>query len=843
MRTDRLINRAHAAGERNQETSLLVRNWCRHVRIDRVGGAGMVEELTGLPIGHLHLSCDHAAAGGMATWDLADAAIDFHDRNCTNCQKHERVGIPNLSKLVAERDARAKQVGEQQRLVQERLAAALTKRDAVRADIRSRQPVESMSLLEIIGEFDRTHDKSLSQQFSGAAKVAPESFTQEIVDYCFGLLEGDEHWFVEMGLSALRHLSVDKARLVNCAIRSIASDGAASIAFELVRDHADLVDPSRIHSAFPKLVWRAEPEDSLLHSGTTRTTDASPLVAAYRARSVDVEKAIFAALDSRDPYLVSAGARAIGILTKLSNLRPRLFARSLATKLARSHLLMDARPQLSSGDDEAIGWLRRALILALDDDPEEVDKIVGNYLDSAPPEGEARIYRTYADIIDSSIKEDDGSARPHPAWHIALRRVIRAATSSSEHEILVIFRDAISYLSRDIVSHARTEMTTILGAAFRLDDRFQERSQIEINPNDWLATSEHSGVQDLIRQLQSNFVTWASRCAAEDSAAAAEYLDVLRNIPDGRDEMRAALINELAPLAHTPNRLNALLPDLYSAMMHSSALVRGAATNALSKLDHARMADLPDLVFDAYLVHLADPYRYVHVTAVEALDSLDLPKKRKPEAAMRVWALIDSYGRSKDRDRFLVKCILSFLRQFADLRLNRETLGKRFVTHLARVKPEFYADDLWWLYQHLGSVEGFSTLVVKALADPDTMQYREKEVLEALRVLPTDAIEKHAAELVSIAGLGANFGDVTWSIVEVFTRARQWHSAVQVCQHAFDTVPNTVEWQARKRHLELHLIAAQFEASIADGKLGDLPALMTGWSDAESKIKRIEERR
>jgi hypothetical protein len=87
---------AAEAGERNRATMQLVRNWCSHVRIKKFDGTGMIEQMTGLPIGNHGLECDHATAGGMYTWHLRDAALDFYDRNCVDCKKRKAVGIPNL---------------------------------------------------------------------------------------------------------------------------------------------------------------------------------------------------------------------------------------------------------------------------------------------------------------------------------------------------------------------------------------------------------------------------------------------------------------------------------------------------------------------------------------------------------------------------------------------------------------------------------------------------------------------------------------------------------------------------------------------------------------------------
>src|SRR4030088_209220 len=105
MDTEKQIQRAIAIGETNQRTLELMRNWCAHLSIDKMGGGGLVEELTSLPIGPRSLSCPHAVAPGFAGHDLRFLAIDFYDRNCAGCVHRKPVGFPNLSVLINERDA------------------------------------------------------------------------------------------------------------------------------------------------------------------------------------------------------------------------------------------------------------------------------------------------------------------------------------------------------------------------------------------------------------------------------------------------------------------------------------------------------------------------------------------------------------------------------------------------------------------------------------------------------------------------------------------------------------------------------------------------------------------
>jgi hypothetical protein len=109
--TDRKIQEAIEIGQANKKTVELVQNWCAHVEIERVGGMGLVEAQTGLPIGMRGLNCPHAKDRGMSAMDLEAVALDFYDRNCAGCKNRQPVRLPNFSEIVGRRDERRAQGG------------------------------------------------------------------------------------------------------------------------------------------------------------------------------------------------------------------------------------------------------------------------------------------------------------------------------------------------------------------------------------------------------------------------------------------------------------------------------------------------------------------------------------------------------------------------------------------------------------------------------------------------------------------------------------------------------------------------------------------------------------
>ncbi|AMP13290.1 hypothetical protein [Collimonas pratensis] len=838
MKNDRAIENAIAAGERNKEAIGLIRNWCSHARVEKFGGTGLIERETGLPIGHNSMACQYASGGGMATWDLADAAIDFYDRNCVQCTKRVLVGIPNLSKLVAERDAHTKRVEEAQCVLQAKLAAELAARTVDRQEIRSRQPAESVSILDIIDDLDNSRDESARQKLLGAATLASETFTPDIIEYCFGLLEIREEWFDDIGLQLLRLLKADTPRLVRCAMLSLATHNSVAIAFEIIQVNARMIDEAQIQAAFPVLVWRAEPEQ-IAFINHVYIQDPLPLVAVYQERQKAVEAAISKALDDRDPDLVCVGARAIIVLSQFSNLRAGVFARSLIAKLARAHLLMDESGRGQRGDEEIATWLQDALVFALKDDPKNTDELVGQFLAGASVEGEEKIYRAYAAVLHKRGAWRDEKSILHPASRLALRRFFGAISSSNEYDILQVVQDAFSHMPDCAISLARDEMATLLGAAICLDDRINVLNEGQPEQLNALAALDRSNMLQLMYGTQQTLVKWAAESAAGDGKAIAEYLDVLRKIPEGKDSMRAILTSNLHQLMNMPAGLSAALPDLYSAMMHVSPRVRSAATDAIGELSRMRLEDLPELFFEAFLMHLSDTYMIVHQSAVEALDRLKLSAEFEARAGMAVVNLINCYAIDQGRERFLVKCIRLFLRRFAKPQQKKGALGKIFVALLERVESDLIARDLWWLSRDLGDVEGFSGLVIKALSDGQVMRYHQEEVVRALNTLRVESILEHSSDLISISLAPQANRDLAPAIVETLTRVGSWDDALQICQALYDNIPDTTEKLIGKLYAKLHLIAAQYEASIAAGKMEELSTLSRDWKETESQIKKL----
>jgi hypothetical protein len=235
--TKRRIEETIRIGEKNKRTMELVRNWCKHARVRKVGGTGIIEIQTGLPIGHHSLECQHAVAAGFATWDLADAAVDFYDRNCANCKYREPVGFPTISGLVSERDAKRKSDQATHEQARREEAERLAEREARRQNLRVQLDAVSSTVVDQISELDREGSSSMGERLVETARLAPETFTHPIVEHLWSLLEGVGFLRAEPVLNVLYILKIDPRRLCGAAMRCLSRYSALQLAATIVEEN------------------------------------------------------------------------------------------------------------------------------------------------------------------------------------------------------------------------------------------------------------------------------------------------------------------------------------------------------------------------------------------------------------------------------------------------------------------------------------------------------------------------------------------------------------------------------------------------------------------------------
>lgn len=816
MSNDRGIQQAIEAGEKNRRTIELVHNWCIHAKIEKMGGTGLIEAQTGLPIGHHAMVCEHASAAGMATWDIADAALDFHDRNCVDCKQRVVVRLPNLSSLISERE---RELAEQKRVREaqdEQIAVALTNRQVARQVLRDKVPLASQTIIDQLEELDHDRNEDQCKQLVETAKLAPEIFTAEIIEHYFILLETPESWFSAVGLETLSLLKTDSVRLARCALIAMRDFNSIEIASRIILEYATLVDVSLIPSAFRSLVFLANPPRHHF-STTSRPAMPEPLLALYRQHPAAIKAAIQDHLDSKQPSAIEAATNAITIIAQQDKLVALPFVRPIIAMLTRPELLIEFDDH-SSDQDEIYLYrsLQDVLESSLKAAPHDTDKLVVAFMATANSEAKIRLLKAYEELFHPDFRVRDKDIEATEVHSIALRRLIDTATSTIRSDdiwhLLGMFRSAPPRGLEDLV---RREASYMLGAAILLDEQRIRLGDEYRQAKVFLDRLDYNNKYSSLVQLQKGLVNWVANVAAESAPTRALYLQVLSGIPDQSHHLRGIMITALSRLMSTIEGLNIALPPLYSALVGASQQERAAAIKALKKLSAQRRKDLPLLLYEAFMTTLRDPYVIVHQTAVRALEGFSLPDEFTSTLKRQVRELILLYSHSKDDDDFLLDCILLYVSRYIEAEKLQSDFGAFLVSQLSRMKLDMLLHkNMEWHSNKLSAAPGFGAMVISLLKAANS-DYQEEPVIRILQRLDPVIVYAERKSLEGIALERAKDIDFVGSLVELLTRAGAWEEAESIAKAAKDIIPDTTRNLHRRLFADLLHIATKFELAIA----------------------------
>jgi hypothetical protein len=830
---DKDIQKAIEIGEQNRATSQLVRNWCAHVRIVKHGGIGLIEQEYGLPIGHHGLACDYATAGGMYTWDMRDAALDFYDRNCVDCKDRKPVNVPNLSSLIKERDdQRATEARKVEAAAAQEAEARETRRWA-RVRLRDGLNPLSSAIVDHIDEFDDHRDQVHRDSLCESARLAPEHFVPAIVEYVFSLAER-ESWFGEAGLTILDHVKADPARMAKLALAPMGNTWPIDTHARVLLDRLSDVDATQIPDALPAIIELASPYDEFpLASERMPSAQPALLVGLWESHPAAVRDGIDRLLSSRRYYEVELASRGLIVLQERDPSAARPFLRTMVSKFSRAELLLDD----FSENRSAFRHLRDALVNAFEVAPDEVDSLVQEYISASDRKSKDRAYKIY----EAAMRGRRHDAPPIPpesrAHRLAFRRLLWASTTEESSEIL----DGVAQVFRgrpyEMIEIARAELDGLLGALLLLDDRLRRHDETQLPKNaDMLQAMERGNRRRSITNLMESLVDWASIAAKDAPALAKKVVTMIEQIPEGRDYLKGITLGSIEHLGETVEGLRLMLPHLYYGLVGPSVVVRSYAATALGE---APKRNIPPLVYEAFSVLLWDQYVMVHKSAVDALGRLDLPENLRGRSAQALLNLIRYYAMKSNEDHFVVECVEQLAYELKRLGRNESEVGKYLVTVLLSVDPIYVKSKLSRLSHALGGIESFADLLIKMIPHVGDQDHWRDNDLDLLAELPEQTIlaRKEAFEKLG-TDLVAERPWLVIHIIEALERVGAWAEARKVAEAGVSKPQPTIYNESRIIVMSEVKVSASFEEAIAEGRFDDLAALAQQW---EETVKRKQD--
>lgn len=841
MSRDRDIERTIRDGERNQDAKRLIHNWCRHARVEKFGGTGLIEIETGLPIGHHAMVCDFAPASGMATWLLAESAMRFHDANCASCSHRVPVALPNLAMLVAQRDAARRDAQMRAQESQRAKEEALQARAAVRAELRTTLPVLAKTFMDDLDRLDADRNDQATTRLLESARLAPEILVPALTEYLFSVLEDDDHWLEAAGLILLAD-TPDQPRLVRCAMKCLRQGYALDIAAATVTQRLDHIDAADVAEGVFGLAYVATPPRSEFGHSHRNDGDPNPLTQLADHFTEPVERGLLALLTHRDQLRVGVTARAIGLLITRNERWVRPFLRPLAAHLSRLDFLVEI--ERDSELRKITHDLQVALAGAFLAAPDLADEELMRQFKSASDEGEGRLAGVYEHVLRLARRDRNTPLFVEPAhthaFVVAIRRLAALSATSVNWEVTQQVLSALRHPSAELAPAAKAAMDVLLGTAAVLDSKLQapEPEPSVLTPPHPLAEMEKANRRSSLWHLRAALLELASHGALADAEGLARFEAFLSQRGLLGDSFEAAIVREIAPLLETSAGLKAMLPYLYGAMVGASVGGRAAAAEALKDIGSQRFADLPDLVADSLVLMLFDPYVVVHKAAVQALGRLRLPAHFHRLVAAALDNLIVAYRRGKDPE-FLFECIEAKVTTYRGEGPIPEEQGQLLLALVAELQPSVLlrSGHRYFLrqFQHL---EGWAALVLGWVGHCRE-DYELEHALELTADLPLGTCAPQVPAILEAVATDPTNPQLCSTFVELLSRDRAWLGATQVVALHVAAFPDTVRERARRLQAQQLERRVRFEYLISEGQLEEALALGQAWMQTDGELAKL----
>lgn len=843
MSFDLDIQKAIEAGNRNLETKQLIHNWCRHARVEKFGGTGLIEMETGLPIGHHAMVCDFATASGMATWLLEDAALHFYDINCIGCTKRAPVGLPNISKLLAQRERDAELAEARADDFRRKGDEAFRIRSTARSTLRATLPVLAATFVDDLQALDAERNDGAERRLIENARLAPEILVPELVDHLFSLLESGEHWFDKTGLLILSENAVDQGRLTRCAMHCLAGGCAIGLAAEIVADRVSYINANDVPQAVGGLAYAASPPRSEFGSIEPESGSPDPLARVAEAFPEEIAKGLNALLASRAPPRAGVAARGMALLISIDGRWTNQFVRSLAVHLSRADILIEvnSESELRRSAHDLICALAAAFIA----DPALTDLELMRQFESASSDGEARLVGVYEHVV-SRREQDRGKStelKSYEPYKVAFRRIAALVESSKNSEVIQHVLSALRHPGESLAPIAKELMDFFLGAAVLIDSQLQSPppEPALLMPPAPFAAMEQANRRSSLRYIRNSFIALAVQGAGVDFEGLASFEGFLGKRSVLGDSLEAAIIEEISPLMESSAGLRVVLPYLYNAMVGPSTLGRAAAAHAIEEIGNRRFAELPSLVAEALLLMLFDPYVIVHKSAVKALRRVSLPESLDRSVSAALDNLIAAY-RDGDDQEFLLECIEAYCQRNSDNARFVTHEGKVIVALLGRIQPSLMLrSGHYHFIRKLFQVEGYAQLVL-GLFPHCQSEYETEHIVELVNDIPLRTSGSHLAAISQV--IESNRADpmVCGTFVELLTRDGEWRAAAKIAAKPLAEIADTPRQRVRKLfafQLQCH---AEFEHLLSEGRLDEAFSIGNAWQTAEREITEIRER-
>lgn len=865
---DPAIAQAVAIGQRNTEVIELFERFCRNVRVEVVGGVGLVERQTGLPIGMRAFRCAYASGGLAASMNLEDLALDFYEENCRECADRSPSGFlgDTIASFADAKRATLQVRDDRARAEAEALRRQRDERSARRARRGAGEPYPSVAQLERVGRLDPSDGPPQAtdiEWLTRTASLAPEVITDATIAELVELAQPPEvPWATREAVQAVLVPLTAAGRVPKATASSIAlgnlRTGAGAEAGKLLVAasevlHANEVTADIAHSVVELAGRSSDPLVRTLSrfSGEAAVADPAPLLlCAFQnldAVVAAIEEMLASALIGAEPPLLGPDGQPLRVHTTETN-DPKVADRLRSIAAGACQPLLDAIPGVVSRLVEALARSLEAPDWDRYDAPpsSEITKTLAHILhrrysevapllvDVAPrlsEEGRRSLFKAVSRTL-HDIGRNGASANVSDLVQLTVDRL----TGDWGQPVATDAAVALSDLARSRPALLVGRAADLVGAlVVEITQAVPEVPDLVVPPNPLAALDAYGRLQlreARVVQLQSA-VGRLVEAGADDAVHA---LFVLLDTEDsGSPEainVRSGATRLLGKVGARAVHLPFVVPRLYSGLLHTEPEVRAAAVR--SWVDLARQPQslpstlldlLPTLVFDGPVI----------LPVLDLIAHLNLLEERRLDLLTSVARIaIGMHDTSFDGTEAVIAGCVRALRALAHGLADERAevpLGTALI-----VSDRLAAHDLRDVLaapwpRRLANSGAFAERALSVLASPELADYFNAPNLDvqvALLGCPYGLGLQPIERFIKVTDL--HLPDHPWSaleMVEVLQRAARWDDAAVVAEHIATAIPASREYQARRELavaiVQLAAEEARLRAGAATGTVPEAP--------------------
>jgi len=854
------IQEAFEIGKRNQEIINLTQNFCKHLQIEkpRWSGTGIPEQLTGLPIGARACRCKYARAHGLSGMDFKTVALDFYERNCSDCHTHEPVGLPNLSTLVEEKDKRQQESKKRMKEIQVLKEDRLKKRREGRLKLRAEDGPRN-AILDLIEEVDSGSKKS-SEKLVETAKIAFDKFDKNIQEALFELVETNDFFKTECAIEALTIVAnrgqsmktngrvimlkdkesspVDINRLVASSLKALScgaghNDAATVVDFWLDESRKEYID----NSVIERLIRLAFPSRTVSSFGVT-VYRPGPLLKVYSVVPQKVLVAIENMLRNNDKWTRIAAAGAARYIIENDN----DFGVKIANALLQSLNLPDDMYDGGSSQTEVAETLGFAMVYKLD----EMDKIIQEAITNADSELKSIVFSSYEVVFDDR-KPHNKKKISDDVKKTATKRILETLLAKPNDGRL---EEAARILNRFQYGHVqclRGCEELLIGAAAAISEELNSPYSpiIDTDPNPIKAlesSTRNIHLRGALNTVKQN-IGYLSRL--EPTCAGQKVIECVENLSDTNDILKTALIASLGYAGSNPQALSLILPTIAIAFVDKNSLVRASAVEAYGELIKGNRENLPTTIHELFCASLSDPYVIVHKQAVQVLwGHRQVREEDVPVIRNRLMLLILAYQQEKSDVDFLARCIDELLNLYDRFSLVDKPLSQFILKMLPLLRPYERINIFKFHKYQLKEADNYPEVLASLLIERDIYSLNLNEAIEIVKELQikdmvkiTDILERSVKQLIAYKMYGTSL-----EIIELLSRASCWDRITSLANAMVDSIEDTIENKPLRLQIIGYSIAANLELAILNNNESDISRFCDLWSRNLKEIREDEEK-